>query len=133
MTVPPTEDPRASVEAELSARPPPEGSGGLVYEIVDEVQDGVYFRVWGRTAVGEVDFWNWHLGKGVYESAAREAGLGLGEGGLRWGVTSVPERYFGGVGEERCRGVLAGRSWRVIERCRIMGCWLWKSSCKNNE
>lgn len=40
----------------------------------------------------------WHLRKGVYEEAAREAGL---RGELKWGVTSVPERYLRGDGEGR--------------------------------
>ena len=37
VTVPPAEDPTASVTAEFEARPPPEGSGGLVYSFVRDV------------------------------------------------------------------------------------------------
>ncbi len=95
VTVPPAQDPTASVHAELKARPPPEGSGGLVYSVVRDVEDGVYFHVHGDTEVGSVDFDCYDLRKDVYEGAAREAGL---EGELRWGVTSVPERYLKGEG-----------------------------------
>ena len=42
-----------------------------------------------------MDFDCYHLRKAVYEGAAREAGL---KGELRWGVTSVPERYLKGEG-----------------------------------
>ncbi|KAI4211584.1 MAG: hypothetical protein LQ351_005625 [Letrouitia transgressa] len=93
VTVPPAEDPRASIEAEQSARPPPEGSGGLNYEIRGDVEEGVFFHVHGGTEEGDVDFDCWHLRKEVYEAAAREAGM---RGKLEWGVTSVPERYLRG-------------------------------------
>lgn len=96
ITVPPADDPTASVEAEYRVRPPPAGSGGLVYWKTRDVEDGIYFHVHGKTEVGDVDFDCYHLRKGVYESAAREAGL---RGELRWGVTEVPERWLKGEGE----------------------------------
>lgn len=95
VTVPPAQDPTASVNAEFSTRPPPEGSGGLVYYYIKDVEDGIYFHVHGDTEVGDVDFDCYHLRKDVYEAAAREAGL---KGELKWGVTSVPERYLKGKG-----------------------------------
>ena len=95
VTVPPTQDPTASVNAETKVRPPPEGSGGLVYQIVRDVEDGIYFHVHGDTAVGAVDFNCYHLRMDVYEAAAREAGL---KGELKWGLTNVPERYLRGEG-----------------------------------
>lgn len=95
VTVPPAQDPTASLDAEFDARPPPEGSGGLVYSVVRDVEDGIYFHVHGDTEVGDLDFDCYHLRKDVYEAAAREAGL---KGELRWGVTSVPERYLRGEG-----------------------------------
>lgn len=95
VTVPPTEDPTASVNAELRVRPPPEGSGLLFYRVIEDVEDGIYFNVHGDTEVGEVDFDCYHLQKSLYEAAAREAGL---NGQLKWGVTSVPERYLKGEG-----------------------------------
>lgn len=95
VTVPPTEDPTASVNAELQARPPPDGSGCLVYQVVKDVEDGIYFHVHGDTDVGDVDFECYHLRKSVYEATAREAGL---SGELKWGLTTVPERYLRGEG-----------------------------------
>ncbi len=96
VTVPPAMDPTASVEGELKARPRPEGSGGLWYEKVGDVEEGIFFRVHGETEVGNVDFECWHLRRDVYEEAAREGGL---RGELRWGVTKVPERWLRGEGE----------------------------------
>lgn len=95
VTVPPTQDPTASVNAEFNARPPPEGSGGLVYSVIRDVEGGIYFHVHGDTEVGDVDFDCYHLRKDVYEAAAREGGM---RGELKWGVTSVPERYLRGEG-----------------------------------
>jgi SAM-dependent methyltransferase len=95
VTVPPAQDPTASVNAESNARPPPEGSGGLVYHILQDVEDGIYFHAHADTEVGDVDFDCYHLRKDVYEAAAREAGM---RGELKWGVTSVPERYLRGEG-----------------------------------
>ncbi|KAI4165381.1 MAG: hypothetical protein LQ342_000789 [Letrouitia transgressa] len=95
VTVPPAEDPRASIEAEQSARRPPEGSGGLNYEVRGDVEEGVFFHVHGETEAGDVDFDCYHLRKEVYEAAAREAGM---NGELEWRVTSVPERYLRGEG-----------------------------------
>ena len=95
VTVPPAQDPTASVNAESEVRPPPEGSGGLFYQFIKDVEDGIYFHVHGDTEVGDVDFDCYHLRKDVYEAAAREAGM---KGELTWGVTSVPERYLRGEG-----------------------------------
>ena len=105
VTVPPAQDPTASCEAEFKARPPPEGSGGLVYYVLRDVKDGIYFHVHGDTEVGDVDFECYHLRKDVYEAAAREAGL---KGELRWGLTEVPERYLRGEGP-------GGASMRELE------------------
>ena len=95
VTVPPTQDPAGSIEAEYKLRPPPEGSGLLVYHVVKDVEDGVYFHVHGDTEAGAVDFDCYHLREDVFASAAREAGL---RGELKWDVTSIPERYLRGEG-----------------------------------
>ncbi|KAL9609693.1 MAG: hypothetical protein Q9204_009132 [Flavoplaca sp. TL-2023a] len=96
ITVPPTETPLDSMNAELEVRPPPEGSGGLYYWLNEFVEDGMYFHVKGHTPVGDVDFDCSHLKKSVYEEAARDAGL---KGELRWGKTEVPDRWLKGEGE----------------------------------
>lgn len=95
VTVPPADAPIESIEAETKARPPPEGSGGLFYQPLKDVEDGIYFHVHGYTEMGDVAFDCYHLKRGVYEAAAREAGL---KGNLTWGYTSVPERYLRGEG-----------------------------------
>lgn len=100
VTVPPTNDPTASVEAEFRARPPPEGSGGLSYYKLRDVEDGIYFHVHGWTPVGEVRFECWHLRREVYESAVREAGLRV----VGWGGTCVPEGWLKGEGEGEVEG-----------------------------
>ena len=96
ITMPPAEDPMESIEAELRVRPPPEGSGGLYYWVINDVEDGVYLHVKGHTPLGDVDFDCYQLRKSVYEETAREAGL---KGELRWGKTEVPERWLRGEGE----------------------------------
>ncbi|KAL8695480.1 MAG: hypothetical protein Q9218_000058 [Villophora microphyllina] len=93
VTCPPTSDPSASVDAEYSARPPPEGSGALYFWKLHDVEDGIYFHVHGQTPLGDVAFDCFHLTQEVYKEAAREAGL---KGKLTWGVTKVPERYLKG-------------------------------------
>lgn len=95
ITIPPAQDPIAAVNSELSCRPAPEGSGGLVYRYLNDVEDGIYFNCHGDTPIGVVSFDNYYLRDDVYRSAAREAGL---KGELSWGVTSVPERYLKGEG-----------------------------------
>lgn len=95
VTVPPTSVPIDSINAEINARPLPGGSGYLVYKHLKDVEDGVYFHVYGPTPVGEVKFDCYHLKKETYEEAAREAGL---KGKLEWGLTKVPERYLKGEG-----------------------------------
>lgn len=92
VTVPPAQNPMDSIDAEVEARPPPDGSGCLVYSKIKDVDDGVYFHVHGDTPVGDVSFDCYHLRRDVYESAAKDAGLKL----VDWGVTCVPKRYFEG-------------------------------------
>ncbi len=96
ITVAPTSDPTAFYEAEIQARPPPEGSGGLIYTKTGDVEDGVAVHCHGDTELGSVDIRGWCLRQDVYERAAREAGL---KGDLRWEVTRVPERWLRGEGE----------------------------------
>ncbi len=96
ITVAPTSDPTAWYEAELKARPPPEGTGGLFYTKTGDVEDGISVHCHGETEVGSVDIRGWYLRQDVYERAARGAGL---KADLRWEVTSVPERWLKGEGE----------------------------------
>ncbi|OBT79565.1 hypothetical protein VF21_01272 [Pseudogymnoascus sp. 05NY08] len=91
ITVPPSENPIDSLNAEATARPEPEGSGYLMYKHIKDVEDGIFFGVHGETPVGKLYFECYHLRKEVYEEAAREAGL---KGTLEWGVTEVPERFL---------------------------------------
>ncbi|OBT47163.1 hypothetical protein VE00_03377 [Pseudogymnoascus sp. WSF 3629] len=91
ITVPPSENPIDSLNAEATARPEPEGSGYLMYKHIKDVEDGILFGVHGETPVGKLYFECYHLRKEVYEEAAREAGL---KGTLEWGVTEVPERFL---------------------------------------
>ena len=93
VTIPPAENPIDSLNAETNYRPPPEGSGGLYYEYIKDVEEGIFFHCHGHTPIGDVSFDNYHLKKSVYEEAAREAGL---KGEWSWGCTSVPERYWTG-------------------------------------
>lgn len=95
ITVVPTQDPTDFVNTELHARPPPEGSGGLFYSVIRDVEDGIYFHAHGHTDIGDVDFDCYHLKRNIYEAAAREAGL---RGELKWGLTNVPENYLRGEG-----------------------------------
>ena len=96
VTIPPTNDPRASINAECEARPLPEASGKLFYSVHNEVEDGLYFHVHAYTDLGDVAFDCYHLTSDTYEQAAREAGL---KGMWEWGVTNVPQRYLEGKGE----------------------------------
>ena len=93
VTCPPTSNTSALLEAKCNARPPPEGSGALFYSKTNDVKDGIYYHVHGKTPFGDVAFNIYHLKQEVYKEAAREAGL---TGELSWGVTSVPERYLKG-------------------------------------
>lgn len=95
VTVPPSSNPIDSIKAEMKARPLPAGSGYLAYEPIKDVENGVHFRVYGETPVGDLSFECYHLKKKIYEEAAREAGL---KGKLEWGLTKVPERYLKGDG-----------------------------------
>ncbi|CAG8949321.1 hypothetical protein HYFRA_00004947 [Hymenoscyphus fraxineus] len=94
ITCPPSSNPIESLDAEVRARPMPAGSGYLIYKHIEDVEDGIYFRVRGETPLGELEFYNYHLKREVYEQAAREAGLDIKE----WDVTKVPERYLRGEG-----------------------------------
>lgn len=85
----PSEDPLAFYAAESKARP--YGSGFLVVEPTGEVDDGIVIHVHGDTAVGPVDFDNYHLRSKVYEAAAREGGL---HGNLAWRLTTVPKGFL---------------------------------------
>lgn len=91
ITVPPSDNPIDSLNAEATARPEPEGSGYLMYKHIKDVEDGIFFGVHGETPVGKLYFECYHLRKEVYEEAAREAGL---KGTLEWGVTEIPERFL---------------------------------------
>lgn len=95
VTVPPSSNPIDSLNAEINARPMPAGSGYLTYDYLEDVEDGIYFRVYGETPLGDLSFLCYHLRKEIYEEAAREAGL---TGKIEWGVTKVPERYLKGEG-----------------------------------
>ncbi|KAG8533860.1 uncharacterized protein KY384_001601 [Bacidia gigantensis] len=95
VTVPPAEDPTESIKKEYEARPPPEGSGGLWYWVLKDVEGGVYFHVHGTSPMGDVAFDCYHLRESLQREAAMEAGLKV----VEWGVTSVPERYLQGRGE----------------------------------
>lgn len=91
VTVPPSENPIDSLNAEASARPEPQGSGYLVYKHIKDVEDGIFFGVHAETPIGKLYFECYHLRKEVYEEAAREAGL---TGTMEWGVTDVPESFI---------------------------------------
>lgn len=96
VTCPPAEDPTAYINAELKARRT-EGWGSMIYHIIKDVEDGIYFHSHSDNEVGDVDFDSYHLRKSVHEAAAREGGM---KGELKWGVTSVPERYLKDEGHE---------------------------------
>lgn len=96
VTVPPEQDPKSLMEATVTARPPPAGSGYFNFSLNKEVNDGIFLRVYGNTPAGEFDFDCYWLRKEVYESAAREAGL---KGKLEWYHSRVPDRYLRGEGE----------------------------------
>lgn len=97
VTVAPTHDPRAEVEKKNKLFPPPDGAGGVVIKILDELQDGLRILVHGSTPFGDVNIDCYYLRKDVIEETAREAGL---TGRLTWNVTQVPEHYLAaGVNE----------------------------------
>ena len=88
VTLPPTQDPAAFVEAERKARPIAlGGSGGLFCRVTEVVENGITFPAHADTRHGEVDFDGYHLRKVVYEASAREGGL-CGE--VAWSVTTLP-------------------------------------------
>ncbi|KAL8848567.1 MAG: hypothetical protein Q9221_006400 [Calogaya cf. arnoldii] len=91
ITLPPTNDPTAFVKAERGVRPAPQGSGGLLLTVTEEVEVGIKMHVYADKASGEVNFDCWHLRKDVYEEAAREGGLG---GVLEWRTTDVTDEFL---------------------------------------
>ena len=87
ITVPPTPSPRDSIATIRALRPWERGAqGGLLYECLGDVDDGVASRMHGRTVLGDFEFDFWWLVQGCYESCAREGGLG---GELTWGKTDA--------------------------------------------
>ena len=54
----------------------------MIYSHIEDVEDGIYFRVHGGTPVGDLNSERYHLKKELYEAAAREAG---GKGQTRVG------------------------------------------------
>ncbi|KAL9114629.1 MAG: hypothetical protein Q9227_001307 [Pyrenula ochraceoflavens] len=93
VTIVPTMDPLAFLNAELEVRPPPGGSGFLYPKFLRNVEDGIYFHVHAHTPLGDVGFDDYHLTEDVYRAAAKDAGM---SGVVNWGVTSIPERYLRG-------------------------------------
>ncbi|MCJ1335685.1 hypothetical protein MMC09_000958 [Bachmanniomyces sp. S44760] len=93
VTVPPTHDPKAALEAESKARPPSMGGSGGLYctDMIKDVADGIQFHLHADTSAGNVDFDCFYLRKAVYEDAARGAGF---QGGLEWRGMSVSERFL---------------------------------------
>ncbi|OBT64431.1 hypothetical protein VE03_05777 [Pseudogymnoascus sp. 23342-1-I1] len=91
VTVPPSENPIDSLNAEAKARPGPEGSGYLVYKHIVDVEDGIFFGVHAETPAGKLYFECYHLRHEIYEEAAREAGF---TGTMEWRVTDVPESFI---------------------------------------
>lgn len=89
VTVVPSQDPTASLEAERKARP--SGPGGLVFSAEGAVEDGIAIHLHADTTCGDVDFDCYYLRKDVYEASAREGGL---HGELAWSVTSVPDEFL---------------------------------------
>ena len=89
VTPPPTQDPTASVEAEMKARP--NGSGYLSYRVTGVVDDGISFHVYADTRCGNVEFDCYHLRKDVYEASAKEGGL---RGEVTWSVNKVPDSFL---------------------------------------
>lgn len=96
ITVVPDDNPPTYIETETAVRPPPKGSGGLYYQVLNAVPDGVYFHVHGHTEIGDVAFDCYHLRAALHEECAREAGL---KGKWTWGVTEVPEGWLEGSWE----------------------------------
>lgn len=92
VTVPPTRDPAAYYAAENYVRP--RGAGLLVAQVTRPVEDGLAVHMHADTALGAVDFDNFHLRSDVYETAASSGGL---HGKLEWRPTSVPEGFEDGL------------------------------------
>ena len=95
VTVPPSVDPRATCKEKNRLFPAPNGAGGVVVKILDDVPDGLHILVHGPTEVGEVEIDCYYLRQDVVEEAARAGGL---LGPLEWDLTTVPERYLRGEG-----------------------------------
>lgn len=82
----PTDDPRVFVERMAEVRPVQYGN--ITPTVTGEVEDGVTIRVVAVTGVGNVEFDNFYLRKGVYEGSAREGGM---VGALVWMEVVIPE------------------------------------------
>lgn len=76
---------------------------GISVHVTGEVQDGYKTHVIGHLASGTVEFDNFHLLKGIYESSARAGGM---EGTFQWRPIVMPERRE--EAEEVSAGVDAG-------------------------
>lgn len=110
----PTEDPVAFHAAENAARPldalclrcEPTGEA-------EEEGTGVSVYNHGETAVGPLDFDDFHLRQGVWEEAARAAGF---RQEVRWRVTEVPEGWMEGyAGEEELESYKAVPHYGLLE------------------
>ena len=86
---PGTQDPTAFCQAERDVRP--QGSGGLLWSITKDVEDGIDFHVYCHTDRGDVNFDCHHLRQDVYEASARQAGF---QKEIEWSATTVPEEFF---------------------------------------
>ncbi|KAK9778238.1 putative Methyltransferase domain-containing protein [Seiridium cardinale] len=107
VTPPPTQDPAAFYEAENHARP--HGSGFLMGHPTRLLEDGCAVHTQGETALGTVEFDNYHLRRDVYERAARDGGL---QGTMEWNLTTVPNGF-----EEP---IIEGESREEIESYKLV-------------
>ncbi|CAN8101022.1 unnamed protein product [Discula destructiva] len=112
----PSDDPVAFHAAERRARPA--GAQCLLCEPRGDVAGGggVAIHVHGETAVGPVDFDDFHFQREVYEAAARAGGFG---GALRWRVTAVPDGFFqsheGGASQEELESYIDTPHYGILE------------------
>lgn len=121
VTVPPTPDPRAFVHEKNRLFPPPDGAGGVVYKILEEIADGLHILVHGQTPVGKVAIDCYYLRQEVTESAAREAGL---QGVMSWTPTVVPQSFLecatapGGATKQELRNYAFAAQFAVLSTCK---------------
>ena len=95
VTIPPTNDPKAHVEAALAARP--SQYGGVTVTVTGEVEDGVATHI-DTNQEPKVELDTYHLRKEVHEKAAREGGF---EGALTWRSVTIPDGYGDSLGGNR--------------------------------